>query len=470
MKICEESVRAALEPVVGRGSLSPWKKQRILDAAQSARQCAPARRRIFSVCAVFALSLMCATGVLASMPEYAQKLNMLSREAIGFLQPVEEVCEAEGLRMEVIAAMNDGRSVVIYLGLEDLTGQDRLDETACVPQVSVTGMGYTFCENVYEREDGTLILRLRGTALRGESMENRKVTLFIDDVLLQNAETEFVDTGLTVAQVAAQNPAPLLDAVGSAVEGYEVSSGISGSLYQELDGGQFSTLKAVEETTLAGLPWLTVRGMGLVNGSLHILLEPDGGSWYNTVRFLLADETGPRYDLDTACIYLDRDGLAQLLYGRERFEREEQVLALPEDAQPEALHIGYYAGTYEQAVRGCWHATFVLQGMTDTIEAECALDMQPWTLTQVTVSPVGVSLEGTGEVLEASAVPDVVLTTTEGELYVSGSISAGVSTVYAGDEAGKGQVEYSDFFDEPLDLGEVQAVSVCGVEVWRRAV
>lgn len=64
MRICEESVRAALDPVVGRETLSPWDKQRILRAAQSARWCVPAQRmRLVSVCAVFALCLLCATGV-----------------------------------------------------------------------------------------------------------------------------------------------------------------------------------------------------------------------------------------------------------------------------------------------------------------------------------------------------------------------------------------------------------------------
>lgn len=469
MRICEESVRAALDPVVGQEMLSPWDKQRILRAAQSARRRTPAQRvrRLVSVCAVFALCLLCATGVLASMPGYAQKLSMLSQEALGILQPVEEVCEAAGLRMEVIAAMNDGHSAVVYLGLTDLTGQDRLDETASLPSIRVSGMDYVFCENAYEREDGALILRLRGTASRGEPLDGCKVTLYLEDVLLQNTETDFVDTGLTVAQVAAQNPAPLLEATGRLVDGYEVSGGESGRLYQELDSGRVSTLKAVGEYTLDGLPWLTVRSMGLVNGSLHILLEPDSGSWYNTVDFLLADETGPRYDLDTACLYLGRDQLAELLYHRERYAREEQLLALPEDAALDELHIGYYASTYAEAVHGDWQATFVLQGMTDTIEAECALDMQPWLLTRVTVSPVGVSLEGSGALLEDSLMPEVVLTTAEGDVCVSGS--SGVTTVYSAEDGGDELVECSDFFDEPLELEAVQAVSVCGVEVWRRA-
>lgn len=469
MKICEESVRAALEPLVGQESLSPWDKQRILRAAQRQAPRAPARRlrHLASACAVFVLCLVCATGVLATVPGYAQKLNMLSKEAVSILHPVEEVCDAAGLRMEVIAAVNDGHSAVIYLGLTDLTGEGRLDETAAVPSVRVTGMDYVSCENVYAREDGTLILRLRGTALRGKSMDGGKVTLFVDDVLLQNTQTDFVDTGLTVAQAAAQNPSPRLEASGRAVDGYAVSG--SGRLYQQLDSGRFSTLKAVEERTLDGLPWLTVRGMGLVDGSLHILIEPDSSRWYNTVQFMLADESGPRYDLDTASLYLGRSQLDQLLHGRESYQREEQLLALPEQSGLDELHIGYFASTYEEAVEGRWHATFRLQGMTDTIEVSCALDMQPWLLTDVTVSPVGVSLRGSGDLLESSAMPEVTLQTARGEVNASGSASASIVTVYAGEEGGEDQVECSDFFNEPLDLDEVEAISVCGVEVWRRA-
>lgn len=471
MKICEESVRAALDPVVGQEALSPWEKQRILRAAQSAPRRAPARRlrHLLSAGTAFVLCLLCATGVLASMPGYAQKLDMLSKEALSFLQPVEEICEAAGLRLEVIAAMNDGHSAIIYLGLTDLTGQDRLDKTTRLSRISMTGMSYVSCENVHEREDGTLILRLRGMAAKDEPAEGRKVTLFVDDVLLQNTETAFVDTGITVAQVAAENPSPALEDAGRAVEAYEVSGGASGRLYQELEDGSVATLKAADPDTIEGLPWVTVRGMGLVNDSLHILLEPDSESWYNTVRFLLADETGPRYDLDTACLYLGRDRLTQLLFQRERYEQEEQILALPEGEETNSLHLGYYASTYAEAVQGEWQATFVLQGLTDTIEAECSLDMEAWVLTRVTVSPVGVLLEGSGTLAEDSLLPEVVLTTKEGEICISDRISASATAVYAGEDEETEQIECSDFFDEPLELDEVEAVSVCGVEIWRRS-
>lgn len=469
MKICEESVRAALEPVVGQESLSPWDKQRILRAAQSANRRTRTRplRRLLSVCAVAVLCLACATGVLAAMPEYARKLNMLSQEALSFLQPVEEVCEAAGLRMEVIAATNDGRSVVIYIGLTDLTGQDRLDETVSLPDIRLTGMGYVSCENVHKREDGTLILRLRGVARPDEQLDGRKVTLAIGDVLLQNIDTGFVDTGLTVAQVVAENPKPALETTARKAERYEVSGSTSGRLYQLLDTGSLSSLKAGAAQTLRGLEWAAVRGIGVVDGVLHILLEPD--AWYNDVSFLLADSGGPRYDLDTACVYLGLDALHEALFHQERYEREEQLLALPEAADLEALHIGYYASTYEEAVAGPWETTFVVQGMTDTIQASCALDMQPWVLTQVTVSPVGVTLEGSGVIREDSLMPDVELVLRDGAVCTSGSINASVTTVYSGEADNSERVECTDFFAEPLDLEEVQAVTVCGEEIWRRA-
>lgn len=469
MKICEETVRAALEPAVGQETLSPWDKERILRAAQSARRPVGVRplRRVLSACAVAVLCILCTTGVLAAMPEYAKKLNMLSKEALSFLQPIEESCEAAGLRMEVIAAMNDGHSAVIYLGLTDLTGENRLDETTEIPEITVTGMGYVICENVYAQEDGTLILRLRGMAHNGEPLNGRKVTLQFEDVLLQNTETDFVDTGITVAQVLAQNPRPQLEAAGRAIDCYEVSGSTSGALYQELESGNISTLKAVEERVLAGLPWATVRSMGLVNGALHVLLEPDSGSWYNSVNFVLADGAGPRYDLDTATLYLDEDKLSHFLFDRKSYTRQEQLLQLPEGEPMEELHIGYYASTYAEAIHSSWGATFVLEGLTDTIEAECELDMQPWVLTRVTVSPVGIALEGSGALLEDSVLPEVVLTLREGAEQVS--VNSSTTTVYYGEDDGEEHVECRDFFEAPLEMDDVEAITVCGVEIWNRA-
>ena len=59
--------------------------------------------------------------------KFCNLLSIVSPDFALLLQPIEIACEDNGIKMEVVGAMNDDEMKVIYITMKDLVG-DRIDE------------------------------------------------------------------------------------------------------------------------------------------------------------------------------------------------------------------------------------------------------------------------------------------------------------------------------------------------------
>lgn len=467
MKICEENVRAALDEIVGGETLSVWDKQRIVRTAEMFGRRPPVRwpKRLASAAVTAVLTLVCATGVLAATG-LSEQLGMLSRQTLAFLKPVNIQCEDSGIRVEVIAAMNDGDTAIAYIGLEDMTGQNRLDGTTATPDCNLADPSwFAQVDNVCYKEDGSVVLRVIGQDGRSE-ISGSKVTLSIDNVLSGERSSYGVDTGYTVADILSMNPAPSLNP-GAQIDSYTLMAGIESRLYKQLESGSFQTLKPMDGVHLVDerAAWASIRNAGIVDGILHILVEPDADHWYNTLNFGLADENGTLLDVASGVAYLGQQYKVGRFPMAEYSQYQEYLLEIPQGCDPEQLHILCDISTYETCISGRWDVTFTLQENENVIAAVCNMDMQPWRLTRVELSPVGVSLTGSGSMREDSLSPEIELRLTNGGVIRDFSGSTGM---YALDEDGNEIILLKYLFDEPLDPETVEAIFVSGECVWSR--
>ena len=471
MKICEETVRKALDQAVGSETLSQWDRQRIVRTAEMmARRRGPRwPRRVAAAAATMALMLVCTTGAMAAVPGLAETLGMLSKKTVQYLRPVDAECEASGIKAEVIAAMNDGDTAVAYIGLQDTTGRNRLDETTAAPDCMLTDPDwYTTVDNVYHKQDGTVVLRVVAQSCRPQQAES-KVSLNMDH-LLSGGQTRYgLDTGYTVAEIMALNAAPKLN-TGAPVASYDLTASGDSRLLQKLESGTFRTLKPIDAQNAyvdERAPWLAVLNAGVVDNVLHILVQRDEQSWYNDLWFDFADEHGNRLNANSAVLYLGE----QLPLGRaavaEYSRYQEYLLELPKDSDPAGLHLVCDLNSYAVCVQDNWNLTFTLEENDDVIEATCDLDMKPWRLTGVQLSPVGVTLSGSGSYLEDSLMPEVQILLADG-IVIShesfGAASSSVSYQPDGDEL----ILQKYLFEQPLDLDTVQAIGINGLIVWTR--
>ncbi|MBM6916816.1 hypothetical protein H6B33_15625, partial [Gemmiger formicilis] len=207
--ISDTSIRKAVEDGLSGVALSPGQKAAILARCRPEPLRVHRRsiaRRALSVAAVFAVALVLSAGVLATSPGLAQQLAVLGRQTLSFLQPVNQVSEADGIRMEVLASMRSEDTAVVYLTLRDTTGQGRIQENTQLWNYHLEGASFAHAEQVdYDPETGSAMFRLTG-----EDVTSDKVTVRVEAFSSGIEYYPPTPTGWTVAELAELQPTPAL--------------------------------------------------------------------------------------------------------------------------------------------------------------------------------------------------------------------------------------------------------------------
>ena len=113
-------------------------------------------------CLILSIGAMAAT-----IPGFKNLLPIAGSDLMLLLQPIEVACEDNGIKMEVIGAMNDDEMAVIYITMKDLEG-DRIDKTLDIYNYRLTGTHISNCQIVHF-DEATKTATLRMQANGGEN-------------------------------------------------------------------------------------------------------------------------------------------------------------------------------------------------------------------------------------------------------------------------------------------------------------
>lgn len=460
MKICDETVRAAVDSGLGSVRMDAAQKQAILaqcrptvEVARPAPRLRPLRRAL-ALAAAFALVLCLGGGVLAAAPQLQQKLAVLGEETLQLLQPVNQVSEDQGVRMEVLAAVSDGQAAAVYIALQDTTGQGRIGPDTEMYTADVSGAIFTQGEVVdYDQATGTAILRL--TADGNQQLAGKKITVSTTSITTGCVWNDPVDLGYTMEQVrrlTGQAPVQYTaqprawSATGPEMERY----------CDLLDQGRVPTLTGWSEAlALPGVDWATVNAAGVVDGQLHIQVNQLGGMGkVNRLEFSLRDAAGSMVPCTELEVELGEEH--EMGPFRSYNDLVEHVLIPPEDADPAQLTIQLETMTYDYLIEGEWSTTFCLEDASESLVIPCDRDMKPWRVTEVRVSPIAVTAAGSGEMNAGSESAELRVFLADGT-----EVPCSSASVTSGDNS----VLYRSIFDCVIDLDDVAKVTLNGEEL-----
>lgn len=467
MKITEESVHAALDPVVSNLGFSQWERQRMVTVAMAANREKHRRplvlRRALATAAAIAICLTASMAVLAS-PTLSNKLGAVGQRTRDLLTPTNVSCEKNGVKLEVLASMHDDNTIVSYISLEDTTGANRLDDTVTLCDLRIDGEPTVISDYPVVQEDGSVVIRVQGLRNPLQSAGG-KVSLSMSGILSGGADQEYQDTGVTVADIVAKNPNPAM--AGTVAIGDAECVVGSGALDWLMQNYSMQGLRAIAEYKTDRIPFLTFLNAGIVDGNLHILVEQDADYWFNNCDFALFDADGQPIAEDVAEVCIGKEIPGTSSYGKRTTEKLEYVLSLPPQQKLEDLHLYYAVDQYDYCVTGQWDVTFdVPEEKHPTIWATCNLDMEPWHMRAVTLSPFGVESLGEGELLESSRMPEVAVYMQDGT--VIDHFDSCISTVRTNATSEKNEISFKCYFSEPLNADEVIKITVCNQVVWQR--
>lgn len=449
--ISDTSIRKAVEDGLSGVALSPGQKAAILARCRPEPLRVHRRsiaRRALSVAAVFAVALVLSAGVLATSPGLAQQLAVLGRQTLSFLQPVNQVSEADGIRMEVLASMRSEDTAVVYLTLRDTTGQGRIQENTQLWNYHLEGASFAHAEQVdYDPETGSAMFRLTG-----EDVTSDKVTVRVEAFSSGIEYYPPTPTGWSVAELAELQPTPALS-YPTLDHGWGMLNGPGDQkLEQQVESSSLPVLKQQFSYPVEGLDWLTVQAVGVVDNALHIQLRQDEDlGRFCSVNLSLANADGEESGQAVLDVALDEPEAGFSSGTRE------YVLPLPQDADPADWELYASGVNCTVASNAGWQVTFELEPAHADRTGSCDLDTGSWQLQQVSLSSLGITIGGNGELYADSLDLTPVVTLQDGTQpeFISSSVST--------DD--QGNIVYRMLFRTPVDTSQVATVTLSGQPV-----
>jgi hypothetical protein len=363
-----------------------------------------------------------------TIPSFAALLGIVHPAVGEQLQPINLVCEDNGIKMEVVAAMNDDDTAFIYLTLQDLSGK-RIDESVdlFIYQVRCDGeyLSSPGGELIdYDETTGiaTILITARTAGRNIDTLNGKKITVFVDSFMSDKQEFDDFDLGINLAEVS-KNPKTVRHDMG---EQRGMGSSSSKLMNGLLSQSTITILKPNElNIPLPGIDFVYISNIGIIDDRLHVQLRKDYGAGTNIQSSLIlaADSIEAVKDNEyfitdwtdyihipsvNISLNIDENGekITEPKYiennrGTYRIWHPAEYVEFIFDASVDILVdcslIGSYFSIYRNYVECDLEATFEIAAITDSKTVECDIDLDGIKLSSVTVSPFGVVISGVEE-------------------------------------------------------------------------
>lgn len=312
----------------------------------------------------------------------------------------------------------------------------------------------------YDETTETAILRLEG--MGGDADAGEKITVSARSLLSGEQQVSDESTGYTVSELIASGPAAeyappeegLIMGSMAGVDDPENAEITLEEIDQLKDSGKVPVLEPwAEGLKIDGMDWATVAAAAKIGNQLHIQYNTDsvlGG--VNSLSFRLKDASGEVLDLPMLELNIGpRTELSRELYYT---ETNEYVLFLPEGQDVSDMEVVYSGTTYDSLTQGNWSTTFRLEQVKERLQSRQELDLGGWTVESVTVSPVAVTVRGSGDLWDLGGeMPEVRVWLQDGTQVDASS---------AGTSIDGEDVTLNSMFNEILDLSQVKTVTLNG--------
>lgn len=201
----------------------------------------------------------------AAFPEVRAWLYQSVPGLADFLYSVGESCEKEGIRVTVVAGINDEHNADIYFTIQDETGKGRT--TNKVDFMDSAGINGGWITNVelldYNEEDQTALYVLHESG--GEEFANRKNTFRINSMMLNKQIFEWFATDINLADYAKA------EAETESLRDYNYTGGSStGS-----EDDPILKPDAMNISLGSDIDFMTISNIGIIDGKLHIQTKWD---------------------------------------------------------------------------------------------------------------------------------------------------------------------------------------------------
>ncbi len=305
-------------------------------------------RRAVALVAAIILCITVSVPVLSATvdPIYLM-VYRVSPSLAQMLKPVQLSCEDNGIRMKVLSAAVYENEAAIYISLQDLTDQNRIDETSDLFDSYHINRAFdssASCNRVsFDEKTGIATFLINISQWNDQEIGGDKITFYFTEILSNKSEFEGELTELDLNSVTeakeTQTPESFRGGGGKELD-YE--SRFDLKYLVPVDGGLFSPVDGV-----------TVTNIGFVDGKLHVQLYFEDISSYDNHGYIeMCDKDGNRAESCNFSFWDDKKvgSYEEIIYD-----------ISPEDIKNYTA-FGYFV-TCKNLTEGYWQVTFPLENM-----------------------------------------------------------------------------------------------------------
>ncbi|MCL2397629.1 MAG: hypothetical protein FWC93_06125 [Defluviitaleaceae bacterium] len=459
-----------------------------MEKEKNTRNRVGARRALSLAAAVFAVLAISTTVFAFTFGGFERFVERFNPTFAGIVEPVMEYAEDQGIRMEVIGAQRFGDSAIVYLSIQDTTGQNRLTEDAWLSW----GVGFASggANLIYFDEE-------TNKAYFEMNIEDQPVIRMTEDGGYElDPDSGLSDIfELVISQITFNRghtielfPVQPTDIGGADTMPHETWNSDLNKVLVPSRGENFPSLPALDP--MVGQPYYEhsrwISNLAIIDGNLHVQLGTT--AWAGSAGFVpLVGPDGEKvFPIEQIWFMADED-LQPTMSGIElRAEDEEyqtqysfSEIVFPINVDKLAYYSLEFWRNYEFGVVGHWAVTVHTDDTSDQIrmwEGNVAVGtVGNFVVETMVVNPLGVRLIGSFEYTGAwITIGENVFVEIPDGLVATGTAS-GWHSSSGGWEYNRdtGEYEYPELwtFDifstalSPIDVASVTAVIVDGVRI-----
>ena len=386
--------------------------------------------------------LLSVTAMAAFIPGFNYLISQISPEIAQFLHPVEGAQIADGLKMEVVGAMRDENTVIVYLTVQDLTG-DRIDDAFTVSEYDIPGGFITTQRTVaYDDQTKTATMCLVVEDLGG--LKDDGMTLRINAI--GKMSIPMFDSGLDLTNIATTgNTVPL-----------EVIYGMSGAgednQYDYYRENSVKVLLPDEmRIPVRGADYGYISNIGFVDGHLHVQVNHQRtglDNYLSNRRAMISNflmSKAPVDEIPSGYFYLysgydhvvgtvsfdfavdergnptqnsflkDEDGIPNNYY------THTEVIFNDAVTRDELSEYRLFASIYsEDIIEGDWQFSFKIEPER-IISAQCNIGIEDVHVDRFAISPFRIYISGSGTVSNEAPF-EILITMKDGNIEKYGAV------------------------------------------------
>jgi len=388
------------------------------------------------------------TAFAAASPAFYDWIYSVNPKWAALLYPVNLTAEDQGIKVEVLYAANDAYNTMVYFTVQDMTGENRIDESLdlCDAYHIEGPSAFNVRLLSFDEKTNTAFCVMRGF---GTAKLSNKLSFFQLTKMMNNKKTyDWYDTGISLQELVAEEAENLPVSEFTYIGGDEVSE----------DG--LSVLKPdVMKISLGDdIDFVTISNVGFVDGKLHIQTKWEK-SYDNHGYLLLLDKSEAAMDEEKA-----------LSYDNYYFKTEEDAKNCEKDMFAHHIEFIYdikdwkelekyrlWASLVEDGrlIEGKWDVNFRFDDV-EKMEMENTGDLAQ----KIEITPIGAYIEGyTGEY------ESIRFSVRKKDGTKVGFSSFATDDAYNGE---KGLCDVSMMFTTPIELNEIQSVTLDGEELYKK--